>query len=177
MALHLYSQDRIINELRDENNFWQEESKKFQWELEAVKNNLIELNKVHDKIPVSPPTKGRVTSNFGYRRHPISRNYSLHQGIDIASTRNTSIYSTAEGKVVFSGRKVGYGKTIIVDHGNGYKTLYAHVAKLLVCKGETVKQGAQIAKMGSTGKSTSTHLHYEISYKGKQINPINMMSM
>ncbi|MDR1522998.1 MAG: M23 family metallopeptidase [Endomicrobium sp.] len=121
--------------------------------------------------PYGWPCEGRISSVYGFRVHPIFRVRDFHSGIDIANVTFTPIICTADGRVVFSGKRSGYGNILVIDHGCGYRTVYAHLAKNLVKAGENVTRGQLIAKMGSTGSSTGPHLHYEVHFKGKTVNP------
>ena len=118
--------------------------------------------------PRIAPTYGRVTDGFGYRTYPRR---DFHQGVDIANSKGTPIKATADGVVEMAGTKNGYGLTIIINHGYGYKTLYAHTSEMLVKAGDKVKCGQVIAKMGSTGYSTGSHLHYEVLVNGVNVDP------
>lgn len=114
---------------------------------------------------------------FGWRNHPIYHRYIFHKGIDLGSDRGTPVYSAGDGVVSFvnsrgTGRR-GYGKHIIIDHGFGYKTKYAHLNAVDVVEGQLVKRGELIGKVGNTGGSTGPHLHYEVLYMGTPVNPIN----
>lgn len=140
--------------------------------IDDVENKFESLK----SIPNSRPTNGRLTSKFGNRSNPFGRGYQFHYGIDIANSRNTKIFSAGKGVVIFSGYKGGYGRTIIIDHGNGYKTLYAHNNSLLVNRGDKVEKKQLIAKMGSTGSSTGNHLHFEIHRNDQPINPYDILS-
>lgn len=122
-------------------------------------------------LPISSPVEGTITSGFGMRNHPILRRRRAHKGLDIAAPTGTEIFAPGRGVVTFSGRKNGYGNTVIVDHGYGYTTLYAHCSKLLVEKGASVSRGDVIALVGSTGRSTGPHLHYEVRINGTHMNP------
>jgi len=144
-------------------------------EFEDFINQLEKRLEYLQTVPDLWPTTGRLTSTFGSRKDPISKNKKFHSGIDIANLRGTNVWAAARGKVVFSGYKSGYGKLIIIDHGNGYKTLYAHNSKLLVEVGDTVDKGQTIAKMGSTGRSTGSHLHFEIHYNDNPIDPLTIL--
>ena len=95
----------------------------------------------------------------------------MHKGLDIAAPRGTSIYAPGAGTVIFAGRKHGYGNVVIIDHGYGYTTLYGHCSKLLVDEGAQVSRGDVIALVGSTGRSTGPHLHYEVRLNGVHLNP------
>lgn len=140
--------------------------------IEDVEAKLEYLETVPNIMPVS----GRITSKFGYRRDPFTRKIKLHEGIDIANSYGTSIMAAAKGTVIFAGYNGGYGRTIIIDHGNGYKTLYGHNKELLVKKGDKVEKGQVIAKMGRSGRSTGVHLHFEIYLNGKVIDPLTVIN-
>jgi murein DD-endopeptidase MepM/ murein hydrolase activator NlpD len=121
--------------------------------------------------PYGWPCEGKISSVYGFRVHPILGTRDFHSGIDVANVTFTPIICTADGRVVFSGKRSGYGNVLVIDHGCGYRTVYAHLAKNLVKVGENVTRGQLIAKMGSTGSSTGPHLHYEVHFKGKTVNP------
>lgn len=144
-------------------------------ELEAFIEGLEVQFEYLESVPDLIPTSGRLTSKFGNRRDPFSRRIQFHQGIDLANSKGTNIISSGKGVVTFSGYNGGYGRTIIIDHGNEYKTLYAHCSKLLVNVGDKVNKGQLIANMGSTGRSTGNHLHFEIHKDDKPINPYNVL--
>lgn len=143
----------------------------FDLEAELIALNAEEKEFYAQDMPFAIPAKGRISSDFGLRKHPISKRHKHHDGIDIANGMWTDIESTAKGKVVFSGKLRGYGNTVILDHGNGFQTLYAHAQDLRVTLGEYVAQGSVIAKMGSTGISTGPHVHYEVKFNGEKVNP------
>ena len=119
------------------------------------------------------PTHGRLSSKFGTRY--IFGSYSFHGGIDIANSYGTDIVAADGGIVTFSGTSGNYGKLIIIDHQNGYKTYYAHCSKLLVKVGDKVHKGQHIAEMGSTGRSTGNHLHFEVRYKNERKDPLKYL--
>lgn len=122
--------------------------------------------------PTLIPVNGWVTSDFGMRRHPMGRYVKMHNGIDIASPVGTPVKSPADGKVVFSGPRAGYGNMLIIDHGYGVTTVFAHASALSVKRGEGVKRGEVVAKVGSTGASTGPHLHYEVQVDGIPSDPL-----
>lgn len=124
-----------------------------------------------EALPMTMPVEGKMTSGFGMRNHPILRGRRMHKGLDIAAPSGTSIYATGGGTVTFSGRKNGYGNVIIIDHGYGYTTLYAHCSKLMVEEGAKISRGDLIALVGSTGRSTGPHLHYEVRLNDTHMNP------
>jgi murein DD-endopeptidase MepM/ murein hydrolase activator NlpD len=133
------------------------------------------LRKYLDSLPDLWPVNGRVSSKFGYRLDPFTFRRSYHKGIDIAASYGTSIKASASGKVILAGSYNELGKTVIVDHGNGITTVYGHTSKVLVKKGQTVKKGAVIAKVGSSGRSTGSHLHFEIRINGEPIDPFKYL--
>lgn len=123
------------------------------------------------------PTPGytRITSPYGWRIHPILKTKRMHTGIDIAAPMGSKIVAATHGDVIYAGWLSGYGNTVILDHGGGISTMYAHASKLLVRAGQKVKQGDTIAKVGSTGLSTGPHLHFEVRENGKHTNPLKWL--
>lgn len=121
------------------------------------------------------PLRGRITSSFGWRRHPITKRRDFHTGIDIARPYGTIIRAAAAGRVVYAGWMGGYGRVVVIDHGKGYSTLYAHCSRLLVRKGQRVSSGQAIGKVGASGRATGSHLHFEVRYKNKPINPMKVL--
>ena len=117
------------------------------------------------------PLRGPVTSRFGFRRHPIFRLRQFHQGLDIAAPRGSPVAAAFGGKVLFTGWYGGYGKLVILDHGKGLSSLYGHLSAILVKPGQTVARGEIVGRVGSTGYSTGSHLHYEIRQNGRPVNP------
>jgi murein DD-endopeptidase MepM/ murein hydrolase activator NlpD len=119
----------------------------------------------------SNPLSGKVTSTFGKRIDPITGKARLHKGLDIAAAKGTAIQSVRAGTVTFAGEKGGYGKVVYVDHGDGLETRYAHCSEILVKTGEKISQGQTLAEVGSTGRSTGNHLHFEARKDGVAIDP------
>ena len=144
-------------------------------ELNIFIQDLEERFEYLEKVPDLWPAVGRLTSGFGNRRNPFGRGIRFHQGIDIANSSGTNIKASAKGVVTFAGNKAGYGKVIIIDHGNEYNSLYGHNQRLLVDVGDEVEKGQVIAKMGSTGRSTGPHLHFEVHKNGNPINPLDIL--
>jgi len=115
------------------------------------------------------------TSAFGMRRDPFTKRPTFHEGMDFGGRKMSKIVSTADGTVTFVGRNGGYGRSVEIDHGHGFVTRYAHLEKTFVKRGDTVKKGQRIAGMGSTGRSTATHLHYEVHFQGRVYDPVKFL--
>jgi murein DD-endopeptidase MepM/ murein hydrolase activator NlpD len=143
-----------------------------QVQLTQLKEQIEEEQYLAQFIPSIPPAKGRVTSPFGWRRDPLNGRNRLHEGIDFADSYGAPIYAAANGTIIAAKRNSHFGKQIIIDHGNGYRTTYSHLTGYNVKKGDIVEKGETIGKMGSTGRSTGVHLHYEIHKNGQPINPL-----
>ncbi len=124
-----------------------------------------------DHTPSIAPAPGNWTSRFGYRIHPVTRRYAMHRGLDIGGSRWTPIHATANGVVTVSRHERGYGNLVIIDHGNGYQTRYAHLQRSLVRRGEVVRRFDVVGYMGSTGLVTGVHVHYEVLRDRRHINP------
>jgi murein DD-endopeptidase MepM/ murein hydrolase activator NlpD len=122
--------------------------------------------------PISNKELTRLTSGFGIRIHPVYKVGQFHPGIDFAAPMNTPIYATADGVVEKAEYEGGYGNHVKIEHGYGYKTLYAHMTNFIVKPGQKVKRGECIGYVGSTGFSTAPHVHYEVIYNGEQVNPV-----
>jgi murein DD-endopeptidase MepM/ murein hydrolase activator NlpD len=130
------------------------------------------IHQVFNIMPLSPPLdQFSVSSHFGKRRDPVNRRWAMHYGIDLGGALRTSVYATAPGKVRYAGRKGKYGRLIEIDHGQGFKTRYGHLNKILVKRGQKVDYRTKIGLLGNSGRSTGPHLHYEIIYKTRSINP------
>ncbi|MDQ2086941.1 M23 family metallopeptidase [Herbivorax sp. ANBcel31] len=140
-----------------------------------LENTQEKLSEYMNVVPTLWPTTGSVSSGFGYRTDPISFTRRFHHGIDISAPHGREIKSSADGRVILSDWHGNYGKTVIVDHGRGITTLYAHCSELLVNVGETVSKGDVIAHVGSTGRSTGNHLHFEIRVNDTAIDPMEYL--
>lgn len=129
--------------------------------------------------PINPiPGTFRFTSPFGYRADPISGRRKLHKGVDFAMKQGNPVYATGDGVVETVRIQIkGYGKELVINHGFGYKTRYAHLSDIIVTEGMKVKRGDMVAHTGNSGKSTAPHLHYEVLFKGQQINPSNFYDL
>lgn len=124
-----------------------------------------------------PVRNGKVTSHYGYRADPFTGRAAFHSGMDFSGPEGEDIYAVAAGIVSFAGQKAGYGNVVEVTHGDGYVTRYAHASRLAAKQGDMVAKDQVIAYMGSTGRSTGTHLHYEVLANGRQIDPRTFVSM
>jgi len=144
--------------------------------LEAVQGTLVDRRLQSEVTPVGEPVKkGWISSFFGKRADPFSGRRTMHVGVDFAGRRHSEVVAVAAGVVRRSGVNSGFGKLVEVNHGNGYTTRYAHNSKNLVKVGEKVKKGQTIALMGSTGRTTGHHVHFEILKDGKAINPLKFI--
>ncbi len=121
------------------------------------------------------PLRGAMASPFGNRIHPILKRKILHAGIDIAAANGTPVKTAAPGEVIYNGWLRGYGRVVVVDHGRGFSTLYAHLSASLVREGQVLKPGATIARVGKTGNVTGYHLHFEVRHYGTPVNPIKYL--
>jgi murein DD-endopeptidase MepM/ murein hydrolase activator NlpD len=150
------------------------QSKSYDQVYDMAKNKARLLASIPAIQPVSNKDLRRLSSYFGYRIDPFYKVGKFHEGVDFSIPTGTDVYVTGDGVVVEAGRsKGGYGNVVIVDHGFGYKTMYAHLQEINVRVGQRVTRGEIIAASGSTGKSTSPHLHYEVWKNNKPIDPIN----
>ena len=142
--------------------------------IELAKNKEDMLAAIPAIQPVSNKDLSRMASGYGYRIHPIYKTRRMHAGMDFSAKTGTPIYATGDGTVskVKKSRR-GYGNHVIIDHGYGYKTLYAHMQKYIVRKGQKIKRGETIGYIGSTGTSVAPHLHYEVHKNNKKVNPVN----
>jgi len=142
-------------------------------QLTVMEDLVLNANLQKEVEPSGRPiTKGWLSSYFGMRMHPISGRREMHKGIDFAGTMGGAVIAVAKGVVTYAGKRYNYGNLIEIAHGNGYSTRYAHNSRLLVSVGDTVEKGFQIAEIGSSGRSTGPHVHFEVIKDGVEINPI-----
>jgi murein DD-endopeptidase MepM/ murein hydrolase activator NlpD len=138
-------------------------------------NDLLQVVNERGNImsytPMIWPAEGTISSRFGYRLSPFTGQREFHDGLDIANCQNTKIIATADGHISFAGENGGFGMLVVIDHGHGLTTRYAHLERISIKRGDMVKRGETIAYMGSTGRSTGTHLHYEVRLNGVPVNP------
>ncbi|HEV8084899.1 MAG TPA: M23 family metallopeptidase [Chitinophagaceae bacterium] len=139
------------------------------------------LNRIMYNIsytPLGAPYPGNITSNFGHRENPFGgSNVETHKGLDIKGPMGAPVKAMAKGEVSFAGLRGGFGNCIILKHGNGFETLYGHLSKILVSSGQQIEIGQQIGNIGSTGRSTGPHLHYEVHRNGQKINPQSFLTL
>ncbi len=146
-------------------------------QLQILENLVMNENLQKEVEPRGRPiTKGWLSSYYGMRTHPLSGRKEMHKGIDFAGKMGGEVIAVAKGVVTYAGKRYGYGRVIDIAHGNGYTTRYAHNSKLLVSVGDTVEKGFQIAEIGSSGRSTGPHVHFEVLKNGRQINPMKFIN-
>lgn len=143
--------------------------------LPGAKYTLDERIEKFGQMFSLPVTVTRISSLFGYRVHPITKVRTKHTGVDIPGSLNTPVYAARKGKVIFAGYSGGYGNLVIVRHDKGYTTYYGHLNKITTKIGANVGVGVMIGRMGSTGNSTGSHLHFEVRRNGEALNPIDFI--
>jgi murein DD-endopeptidase MepM/ murein hydrolase activator NlpD len=143
-----------------------------QAQLSALQSLLLDARIESSLKPTGMPVQGYISSYFGTRPDPFDGHMARHTGIDIAVPKGTPVHAVAAGMVTFTGVRRGYGKVVEIDHGNGYMTRYAHNSSLLAHPGQRVHVGQVISDAGSTGRSTGSHLHFEVWHGGRVVNPL-----
>ncbi len=143
-----------------------------QAQLSALQSLLMDARIESNLKPTGMPVPGYISSYFGVRPDPFDGHSARHTGIDIATPHGTPVHAVAEGMVTFAGVRRGYGNVVEIDHGIGYMTRYAHNSKLDVHPGQHVQVGDVVAHAGSTGRSTGSHVHFEVWYQGRVVNPL-----
>lgn len=166
------STDKFAKKLADLKGQSNTLNKKIQELFEQSKDKIRFAN----AIPSVMPAAGWVTSEFGMRSHPISHRFKLHQGLDIASPYGAAIAAPADGMVIYTGYHGGHGQVVLLDHGYGITTLFAHASKIHAKAGDKVERGQLIANVGSTGATTGPHLHYEVRVDGIPTDPMNYIA-
>ncbi|MGW8227565.1 MAG: M23 family metallopeptidase [Gammaproteobacteria bacterium] len=158
----LKSLDELSNQLKDRNQ-----------QLSVLEDMLMTRNLEAEVVPAGRPiTRGWLSSYFGKRTDPFTGRNAHHAGIDFAGKLGSDVVAVAAGVVTYAGKRTGYGNLVEINHGKGYATRYGHNSEINIKVGETVKKGQVIAKMGSTGRSTGPHVHFEVLYNGRAVNPI-----
>ena len=163
-------------ELQDEITEFQKALKQIESEIAAVSLESISPDYIGGDMRWPVPGYSRITSNFGMRVHPITGVYKLHTGVDISAPEGTNFIAAADGVVVQAYYNSAYGNMVMIDHGGGVVTLYAHGSSIEVSVGDTVKQGPTVLKVGHTGYATGPHAHFEIRVNGEYKNPLNYVS-
>ncbi len=169
------SNDQAIAETKDTIRMLNMKMPEQQKSLETTKVSLEEKKEKLKHTPDNWPVEGRVSSPFGYRNSPITGTRQFHKGIDIAAPHRTPIKAAANGRVVYSSYRSGHGNLLILDHGYGYETQYAHLSSFEVEQGETIEKGDVIGYVGNTGSSTGPHLHFEIHVNGSPVDPKDIL--
>jgi len=141
-------------------------------QLDMVDQKIADTSEVLASTPTMAPTLGVLTDGYGTRNDPITGRRAFHRGLDISARRGTPVYAPADGVVVFAGRNGGLGKTIRISHGFGFTTIYGHLNEIDAQPGDEIHRGDQIGAVGNTGRSTGSHLHYEVHADGKSVDPL-----
>ncbi len=145
-------------------------------QLVVLEDLLMNRKLLKQVLPSGRPIKsGWLSSYYGMRTHPITGRREMHKGIDFASKMGGPVVAVAKGVVTFAGSRYGYGKVVDINHGKGYTTRYGHNSNLLVSVGDTVDKGFQIAEIGSSGRSTGPHVHFEVLKNGRHVNPVKFI--
>ena len=174
------SDSRLVEQLTNRMNLLEKriysQLQSFDQLQETLGNQQDRLAHIPSVIPIHIADY-TMSSGYGYRVDPIYGSSKFHEGLDFAAQTGTDVFATGDGRVAIAGREAGYGNCIDIDHGYNYLTRYAHLSEILVKPGDEVKRGQLIGKVGSTGKSTGPHLHYEVRYKNVPQNPVNYYFM
>jgi len=142
---------------------------------DEIRHYVLKRSTLMAARPSSWPVHGWISSGFGDRTNPVTNKAGFHTGVDIANDTGTPIHVTADGVVAFAGWEGGYGKLVVVNHGNGYSSYYGHLSEIRAAVGKAVKRGDVVGMMGATGNTTGPHLHYEIRLYGAAIDPTKYM--
>ncbi len=169
------SQLSFGEELVESNSLLKKLEREIRLEKISYQKLLTTVERRQDSVkylPILKPVQNAyISSSFGRRRHPIWGKMHYHRGVDLATNKGTPIIAPSDGYVVYAGRNAGYGLFIQINHKYGFETYYGHLNKIYVRKGQFVKRGDKIGEVGSSGISTSSHLHYEVHYNGNALNP------
>ncbi|VEN73936.1 Metalloendopeptidase [Candidatus Desulfarcum epimagneticum] len=163
--------ESLLREMHSQTSHLKIASTRQEEDFESLLKHFEKQRNLLASTPAIWPVKGWVTSKFGYRKSPYTDLREFHKGLDIAARKGAPIISSANGVVSFAGRKGLLGKVVVIDHGHGMVTRYAHTDKILVKRFQKVKRGDVIALVGNTGRSTGPHLHYEVHLNGVPVNP------
>jgi murein DD-endopeptidase MepM/ murein hydrolase activator NlpD len=182
MLLNPQVENLTLTDIKDQFDSMQKAGEGVLDNYHEIASYIKDQHDIFRATPISWPTKGRLTSFFGLRKFPLdsidpdetetAHRAEFHRGIDIANADGTPVHATADGIVRIASWQGGYGRLIVLDHGHGYRTYYAHNSKLAVNVGDVVKRGQVISFMGTSGMSTGYHLHYEVWHNGQALNPM-----
>lgn len=174
------TQQKVIEQKNQELSSYKTKADTFQEKIKEYsklyRDAEEKLKSLLNSIPTLWPSTGRISARFGTRSDPFTGREAFHEGLDIAAAYGTSIKAAAAGRVTFAGVKSGYGNAVMISHKNNISTLYGHASKLLVKAGQTVKRGEVIAKVGSTGRSTGPHLHFEVLVNNSPVDPLKYLA-
>ncbi len=146
-------------------------------QLSILEELILSKHLESEILPSGQPIKkGWLSSRYGMRTDPFSGKRTMHKGVDFAGKRGSDVLTVASGVVTWAGKRYGYGQLVEINHGNGYVTRYGHNQEIVVKEGDSVLKGSVISKMGSSGRSTGPHVHFEVLKKGRQINPEKFLS-
>ncbi len=166
-----YKHNSLIREMHQQVDEIKKASVKQENKFKSLLSSLEDKRNLLASTPAIMPTDGWMSSSFGYRISPFTGRREFHKGQDIGARKGEPVLTSANGVVTYAGVKGAFGKVVIVDHGHGMVTRYAHLSKALKKKGDAVKRGDIIGKVGNTGRSTGAHLHYEVLLNGVRVNP------
>lgn len=165
--------ERIENLLRSLDQVERELSVQRQSYVEIREKLVSDETRLKHVPSIIPLNEGRMTDSFGYRRDPFTHQIRFHYGVDFSSPTGTPVFVTADGTVTKAHRVPGFGKVVEVDHGYGFTTVYGHMDQYIVRRGQKLTRGEQIGNVGNTGRSTASHLHYEVRVKGRPVDPLD----
>jgi murein DD-endopeptidase MepM/ murein hydrolase activator NlpD len=164
--------------LNEDEELFQQQIEDLEQENKRISNEIREIARTASGYSgkwtgsFKKPVAGKITSTFGTRVHPIYKTKRMHTGVDISAAKGTAIFAAGEGKVIFTGSRNGYGKTVIIDHGGNRCTLYAHMSRITCDAGDIVNTKSKIGEVGSTGVSTGNHCHFEVRINGDPVDPL-----
>lgn len=167
--------DSLIEKIEENAVFLINEIERREKGFEEVEEIIRQKKELFASTPNIFPVQGWISSGYGSRTNPVTKKREFHQAIDIVAPWGTEVKASAQGRVVLVGWKDAYGLMIEMDNGHKYYTVYGHLSRILVKKGEWVRKGEAIGRLGSTGHSTGPHLHFEVWYEGETVNPLQLM--
>lgn len=170
--LTVYRQELLARKMHNYLRQLSTEARIEEVQQQELMQNIRKNREVLASTPSIWPAEGWITSTFGYRTSPFTSKREFHKGLDISAPLGTPVYAPAKGKVAFNGRDGDYGLALVVEHGSGLSTKYAHMHRSAVRQGQVVQRGELIGYIGNSGRSTGTHLHYEVRLNGVPVNPM-----